>query len=103
MENNPKNSPKSVEARRQDRKIRAQKRRVFKAFYSEPKTMLMVSIETGVPRANICRYVAEFEKQERIGLVKLYRCPISRYSGVQYLTTNPDLFLESNLSNDSEV
>ena len=45
-----------------DKKVVGQMTKVFKAFYSHPKTMLMVSIETGILRANICRYVAFWEK-----------------------------------------
>jgi len=68
-----------------------QMKRVFIAFYKQPKTMLMVSLETGILRANICRYVAEWEKENRIGIIRKSICPISKHRAGFY-TTNPDLF-----------
>lgn len=74
-----------------DKKFYAQMKKVFAAFYKQPKTMLMVSIETGILRANICRYVAEWEKKNRIAMVKKDTCPISKHRAGFY-TTNTDLF-----------
>jgi len=69
----------------------AQIKRVFSALYRQPKTMLMVSIETGILRANICRYVAKLRKQNSIRIVQKSICPISkRRAG--YYTTNTELF-----------
>lgn len=72
-------------------KIIGQERKTFQAFYSQPKTMLMVSVETGIERANICRYVAELEKQDRIYIVRKGICPITKHRAGFY-TTNPELF-----------
>lgn len=67
----------------------AQKKAIYKAF-KEPSTMLMVSIETGILRANICRYVAELKKQGKIRLIRKDLCKISnRKAG--YLTTNENI------------
>ena len=74
-----------------DKHFQAQKQRVFEAFYRYSKTMLMVSIETGILRANICRYVAEWGKENRICIVRKGICPISKHRAGFY-TTNPDLF-----------
>jgi hypothetical protein len=71
--------------------FQAQAKRVFAAFYRHPKTMLMVSVETGIERANLCRYVAEWEKQNRICIVRKGICPISKHRAGFY-TTNPELF-----------
>lgn len=71
--------------------FQAQKKAVFNAFREKPKTMLMVSIETGILRANICRYVAEMEKENRICKVRKSFCPISKHVAGFY-TTNRDLF-----------
>lgn len=76
-------------------KFKAQMKRVFTALYSHPKTMLMVSSETGILRANICRYVAKFRKQNQIEVVQKSICPISKHRAGFY-TTNPDLFPKSN-------
>lgn len=70
--------------------------RLFKAFYEQPKTMLMVEVETGISRSSICRYVANWKESENIGIVRIGICPISKYRKVQHLTTNPKLFPSSN-------
>jgi hypothetical protein len=92
MENNQLNSPEihSFVSKGKDKHFEAQMKKVFKAFLQQPKTMLMVSIETSILRANICRYVAKWEKQSRIIKVCKSHCIISkRRAG--YYTTNPDL------------
>lgn len=71
--------------------FQVQMKTVFAALYRQPKTMLMVSIETDILRANICRYVAEWEKQNCIGMVRKGICPISKHRAGFY-TTNPELF-----------
>ena len=73
---------------RKDTNFRVQTRRAYKAFYSKPKTMLMVSIETGILRANLCRYVAEWQKQNRIKKVTTRKCKISKHRA-GYYSTNP--------------
>lgn len=75
----------------QDMKYQGQMSRVFEAFLSQPKTMLMVSAETGVLRANICRYIAHWEKYSRIEVVKKGICPLTKHRAGFY-TTNPELF-----------
>lgn len=93
MESNQLNSPKVFSHKGQGKSthFQAQMERVFAALYRQPKTMLMVSIETGILRANICRYVAEWEKENRICIVQKGICPISKHRAGFY-TTNPDLF-----------
>lgn len=74
-----------------DKYFQTQMKRVFAALYEQPKTMLMVSVETGILRANICRYVAEWKRHNRIVLVREGICPISKHRAGFY-TTNPDFF-----------
>jgi hypothetical protein len=83
----------------EDTQLVAQMKRVFEAFYSQPKTMLMVSVETGVMRSNICWYAREWKEQNSIKIIRLGICPISKREGVQYLTTNPRLFPSTNQLN----
>ncbi len=85
----PKNS---LISNRKDKHFQAQMKRVFAALYRQPKTMLMVSIETGVMRSNITWFVREWRKQSSIKIVRKGICPVSKRGGVQYLTTNPELF-----------
>ena len=93
MESNQLNSPKVFSHKGQGKSthFQAQMKRVFAALYRQPKTMLMVSIETGILRANLCRYVAEWEKENRICIVRKGICTISKHRAGFY-TTNPDLF-----------
>jgi hypothetical protein len=93
MGNNHTNSPKVLLHKRHNKStdFQAQMKRVFLAFYRQPKTMLMVSIETGIYRANICRYVAKMNKQSSIRIERKSICPISKHRAGFY-TTNPELF-----------
>ena len=93
MESNQLNSPKVFSHKGQGKSthFQAQMKRVFAALYRQPKTMLMVSTETGILRANICRYVAKWRQSNSIELVKTGICPISKHRAGFY-TTNPDLF-----------
>ena len=68
---------------------------VFKAFHERPATMYMIALETGIERANICRYVAEWEKQDNIQKIKTTYCQISNCKS-GYYTTNKELFKEDN-------
>jgi len=78
MENNNQSLTKSFETGQgQVTKLKAQMKTVFSAFYDQPKTMLMVSVETGILRANICRYVAKWRKTNTISKVKTDRCTIT--------------------------
>ena len=91
MENNHRTALKSFgKGLGKDTHFQAQMQRVFAALYRQPKTMLMVSIETGILRANICRYVAKWEKENRICIVRKGFCPISKHRAGFY-TTNTDL------------
>lgn len=71
--------------------FQTQEERVFRSFSQKPKTMLMVAIETGIERANICWIVLELSKAKRIQLTRKQRCAISKYQA-GYYTTDPELF-----------
>ncbi len=68
---------------------------VFNAFYKEPKTMKMVEVETGIDRANICRYVSKFRKYDEVAEVKKSLCKITKHRA-GFLTTDPKQFPKSN-------
>lgn len=93
MENNQLNNPEVFLHKGQckDTCFQAQKEKVFTALFSQPKTMLMVSIETGIFRANICRYITELEKENRVCIVQKGICSISKHRAGFY-STNPNLF-----------
>jgi len=70
-----------------------QMKRVFAAFKRKPSTMLMVSIETGILRANICRYVAKWQKGNSIHLLKQGLCKVSKHRA-GYYSTDTNLFTQ---------
>jgi hypothetical protein len=92
MESNQRTAPNFLhKGQGKSTQFQAQMQKVFAAFYKQPKTMLMVSIETGILRANICRYVSQLKKDNRIRIVRKGICPITKYRAGFY-TTNPELF-----------
>ena len=74
-----------------DKHYQTQMQIVFDALLKQPKTMLMVSNETGILRANICRYVARLRKQNSIRMLQKNACSISKHRA-GYYTTNTELF-----------
>ncbi len=67
---------------------------VYRAFFSDkPKNALQVSIETGIRRANITRYIGRMKRTDRIAVVYFGMCPITKHSRVQFLTTKFDEIL----------
>ena len=74
-----------------DKHFEAQQIKVFEAFKRQHSTMLMVSIETGILRANICRYVSEWQKSKSIVLLSEGLCKISKYRA-GYYTADTKLF-----------
>lgn len=85
---NKSNSPYLSQSK--DNQFIGQKQRVFEAFRRSPKTMLMVSVSTGILRANICRYVAEWRKENKIIIYRKADCYISKRKANHY-TTNPEI------------
>ena len=70
---------------------KVQTQRTFQAFKPHPKTMKMVSVETGIDRPNICRYVAKLERLNKITVVKTAPCEITKHKA-KYYSTDPDYF-----------
>jgi hypothetical protein len=94
MENNQRTAQKSFEkGRGKDKHFEVQMKRVFMAFKRKPSTMLMVSIETGILRANICRYVATWKKSNKIQLFKQGLCKVSKHRA-GYYSTDTNLFTQ---------
>jgi hypothetical protein len=89
------NTPSNSLHKRQgkDKHFEVQMKRVFAAFKRKPSTMLMVSIETGILRANICRYVAKWQKSNSIHLFKQGLCKVSKHRA-GYYTTDTNLFTQ---------
>lgn len=70
-----------------------QRQVVYKALFERPMTMLMVSRQTDVDRANICRLIAKWRKEDKIYFVQKGICEVSKASA-GYFTTNRELYLE---------
>lgn len=68
---------------------------VYQSFKEHPKTMLDVSLETGILRANICRYVADMEEK---GLIQLLYKSEDEHTKTKagYYTTDKAIFRKSN-------
>ena len=61
-------------------------------FRAKPATRFQCEIDTGIPRPYICWYVRHLRLNGYIQVFNLGRCPVSKSDGVEFLTTNPDLF-----------
>lgn len=85
----------SNQSQDKSKQFNAQFIRVYEAFKQGSSTMLMVSVKTGILRANICRYVAQMEKNGIIKLVKNELCNVSKFRA-GYYTTDENLFPEDN-------
>lgn len=77
-----------------DKDFRTQYQITYQAFRNAPKTMLQVSIETGILRANICRYIAEMLEKGQIQVTRRGLCPFTHFRAGFY-STDPALFPNS--------
>jgi hypothetical protein len=57
--------------------------------------MKMVSVQTDIDRANICRFIDSMKKQGTVYLVKKFKCKITNHIA-GYYTTNKDFAPKSN-------
>ena len=89
MESNQMNSRKKK--RFKVKNFSSQKQQVYRSLMESPKTTLMISIETGILRANVCRHVNSLGKENRITMVYKSICVISKYRAGFY-SANPELF-----------
>lgn len=55
------------------------------SFMERPKTMLMVSHDTGVERANICRYVNKMRDTGQLEIVKRGLCEVTGCRAMFYI------------------
>lgn len=94
--NKPLNTPgkSSHKRHREDKHFEGQMKQALAAFKRKPSTMLMVSVETGILRANLCRYVAEWRKQGKIHLLKQGLCEVSKHRA-GYYTVDTNLFTQT--------
>lgn len=76
-----------------DKDFRTQYQIVYQSFSERPKTMLDVFLETGILRANICRYVADMKDK---GLIQMLYKMDDAHTRCKagYYTTDKALFHE---------
>ena len=93
----PESAPEiSLNQQDKDKNFIPQYQTVFNSFKERPKTMLQVSIDTGILRANICRYIADMEERGIIQCLYKKLCPYTQYKAGFY-STNKDLFTSSKM------
>lgn len=80
------NGAKSMETQRKGTHFQNQMKYVFAAFQSSPKTMLQVSVETGILRANLCRYIAKWRRMGKVFKIRDGICPITKCRAGFYST-----------------
>ncbi len=87
------NTPSISLHKRQDKDnhFKNQFKQTFEGFFSKPQTMKELSVQTGIDRANICRYCRTMRKAESIAVVSKRRCSITKHLANKY-TTNPAMF-----------
>lgn len=89
--------PCTIGVHSKDSQILPQLQAVRRCFSTRPKTMLEVSEQTGIRRANVCRYVGELRKRDQIDVVQYGLCPVSKYRAGFY-TTDPELIRKEALN-----
>ncbi len=72
--------------------------KVYKGFFEQPQSMKMLSVRLNIDRANICWFCRELRKSNKIDVAKKGMCKITNRV-VNFYTTNPDLFYETNQLN----
>jgi hypothetical protein len=86
----------NVETHGKDNHFFNQCKIVYQSFMKSPKTMMQVSIETGILRANICRYVDKMKKEGQIQVVRKGLCPIT-HCRAGFYSTDKALFTKLNV------
>jgi DNA-binding transcriptional regulator LsrR (DeoR family) len=90
-----KGSNATPENHNKDNHFASQYKTVYQLLKERPKTMLEVSIETGILRANICRYVSEMEEKGQIQVNRKGYCPYTHFTAGFY-STDEALFTKLN-------
>lgn len=72
-------------------KKKAQIRRTIEALREAPATSMMLSVKTGILRANLTRYLAKLVEQGRIVMICEKPCKVTGYKA-KYYSANPDHF-----------
>ena len=74
----------------------------YRTFQERPKTRMEAANDVGIDRANVCWFVRDFRKRDQVAVVKKGICPITKYPGVEFLTTDPEMVKKIN-GNQTEL
>lgn len=67
---------------------RSQYQKVFTSLYKYPQTRFEVSVKTGVPLQNVCRYIHTLKKNRSVFITAVDHCRISGRVA-EYISTHP--------------
>ena len=81
----------SLNLQYKDKQFQNQFKVTFEGFYNHPQTMKELSVNTGIDRANVCRYCRTMRIANCIAVCKKVYCTITKRLVNQY-TTNPEMF-----------
>lgn len=63
-------------------------KRLLSALRNDPATMLMLSVQTEILRANICRYIAQLQEEGKVIIHHKGYCQISKHKASYYQLVN---------------
>lgn len=91
------NNPNAFQHKRQgqDTKKSNQLKTIFNYLQNHIATNTMVSVATGIPQKNICRYKRDLEQLGSLAEVKKSYCKITKHLA-WYITTNANSFSKPN-------
>lgn len=70
----------------EDKHFAYQMQMVVNSLKQFPQTMLQVARITGIERANVCRYIATLQRQNKAQLIHKGFCPITHFKAGFYST-----------------
>ena len=81
----------AIQHKRQDKftALKTQLKTIFQFLQEHIATASMVSVATGIPQKNICRFKRDMEKAGQLWEIKKTYCKETGFKA-WYLTTNPD-------------
>lgn len=72
-------------------KRKTQEQRVLNVITKAPATSLMLAVRLGILRSNITRYLYKWERQGKVAVVAIKKCPISKHKAKYYSAKPEDL------------
>lgn len=94
MINQSNHPPKSLNDATSKVQKKTDERIFYEFFLTHTTTVYDFEKQTGISRADGCRYKRKYEKLGLLQVVRTGTCPISREKDVQFLTTDRTKFLK---------